>query len=137
MKERFVAAVFIMVGVAGCSKGPPPLPSTYPVHGRVTYANGTPVAGGLVQFRSEDDRSVVTSGVIQKDGTFSLVTTRSGLRAEGAVAGPHSVMVTVTYEAVGDAKNPMATRPPTMAHLPTTYNVETRDNDFTLVVGQP
>lgn len=137
MKKGFVATICILVGLAGCSKGPPPLPPTYPAHGRVTYANGSPVVSGLVQFRSDDDRSVVTSGVIQKDGTFSLATTRSGLRAKGALAGPHSVMVTVTYETASDPNNPMATRPPAMVQLPKAYNVETRDNEFKLVVGQP
>lgn len=58
MKKGFVATICILVGLTGCSKGPPPLPPTYPAHGRVTYANGSPVVSGLVQFRSITKSSI-------------------------------------------------------------------------------
>jgi hypothetical protein len=137
LKNGFLAAICVVISVAGCSKAPPPLPPTHSVHGRVTYANGEPVVDGLVQFRSDRDRSVITSGVIRKDGTYSLVTSRDGLRADGAVAGPHNVLIIVTSKASGDPKSPMLAVPPIMVPLPKTYNVETRDNEFKLVVGQP
>jgi hypothetical protein len=137
LKQGFCAVACLVLCLAGCGQRPAPLPITYPVHGRVTLRNGSPVVNGLVQFRSENDRSVVTSAVIQKDGAYSLVTTRSGLRAEGAVAGPHSVMVMVTPEPPVNQDGSPANAAPAMFTLAKPYIVEPHDNEFVLVVGQP
>ena len=82
----------MMVGACliGCASPTQPIPTTYPVHGRVTYEDGTPVTDGLVQFHPDASLSVATTGKIQSDGTYSLTTMRDGLRAEGALPGPKS-----------------------------------------------
>jgi hypothetical protein len=114
--------------LTGCGKPAKPLPTTYPVHGKVTYKDGAPVRDGLVQFHPEADPSVTTVAVIQSDGTYRLKSMRDGVRAEGAVPGVNRVMVT----------------PPGNAHgiilpvtYPTPYNVEPRDNEFHLTIERP
>ena len=65
---------------------------TYPVTGTVTFPDGTPLAGGLVQFRSvTGEHRVGARGPIQQDGSYQLGTFESG---DGAVEGDHEVLVT-------------------------------------------
>jgi len=122
--------------LTGCGERPVALPPTYPVHGRVTYRDGAPLGGGLVQFQSQADLSVVTSAAIQKDGTYALATMRNGLRTDGAVAGPNRVMVVPADDGnVGGASPVAQSALPIVFPMP--YNVEPRDNEFPLVVEQP
>lgn len=71
---------------AGCSDG---RPATYPVEGRVTFEDGTPVTSGTVEFESLDSR-INARGSIHPDGTFRLSTFEPG---DGAVAGRHRSVV--------------------------------------------
>jgi hypothetical protein len=136
MKNGFLAMACMVIGLAGCAKSPPPLPPTYPVHGRVTYRDGSPVTDGLVQFQSQEDRSIVTNAVIQKDGGYSLVTKRGRLQAEGAIVGSHSVMITPASDRNDVKRNSTLGRLLPII-LSTPFNVEARDNEFTLVADQP
>lgn len=63
--------------------------ATYPVKGKVRFANGAPVRTGIVEFGSEDQQ-VTASGKIQTDGTFILGTYAAD---DGAAAGEHKVIV--------------------------------------------
>src|SRR5687767_10062189 len=64
---------------------------TYPVEGRVVFADGTPLPGGTIEFESlEGQPQVNARGSIESDGTFRLVTPPD---REGAVAGAHRVLV--------------------------------------------
>lgn len=94
----FLAAI---VCFAGCGRHPKPLMATYPVHGKVTHKNGGSVDGGMVQFQPEAEPSATTCAAIGKDGAYSLITMRDGVRAEGAVAGPNRVLVTTAGRARG------------------------------------
>lgn len=118
-----------VVCLAGCGRKVAPLPTTYPVHGKVTYKNGSPVGGGVVQFQSQADLSVTTAGAINPDGTYSLGTTRDGLRSDGAVAGPNCVIV-APREPGSMVQSAM--RSPTIR--PTPFNVEPRDNELDLSI---
>jgi hypothetical protein len=124
-KQCFGSVLVLVACLAGCGKRPAPLPTTYPVHGKATYRDGTPLAGGSVQFLPEADRSVTTNGEIGGDGTYRLTTMRDGLRAEGAVAGPNRVIVVTSPNTV------------TPIILPAPYNVASRDNEFNLTVERP
>lgn len=132
-KQRIVLALVATACMAGCGRRSAPLPTTYPVHGKVAYKDGTPVTGGVVQFQPQAEPSVTTAAMIGNDGTYSLTTTRSGLRAEGAVAGPNRVTVTPSGSG-GDRQSagPQCVVPPTI--YPTPYTVESRDNEFNMVV---
>ena len=114
--------------LAGCGRRPRPLPQVYPVHGRVTYSNGKPVAEGMVQFISEVDPSVAASAITGPDGRYSLVTMRDRLEAEGVPAGLNRVVVTPP----GDEKHGRGLVPPTV--FPTPYKVEPHDNEINLTI---
>ncbi len=142
MIRRWISVLSIVtVCLAGCGKSPAPLPATYPVHGKVTYRDGSPVTGGMVQFLPQSDISVVTTSAIARDGSYSLVTKRSGLHAAGAVAGLNRVTIMVNSPTEADSETTkvrgtgMSGVPPTT--FPTPYIVEPHDNIFPLVVDRP
>jgi hypothetical protein len=126
MSRRWFGSVLVLAAcLVGCGKRPDPLPTTYPVHGKATYRDGAPLAGGSVQFLPDADRSVTTIAEIDANGRYRLTTMRDGLRAVGAVAGPNRVLV---------VPSPNALMP---IILPTPYNVVARDNEFNLTVDRP
>jgi hypothetical protein len=125
-----LAPIFVMCSV-GCAKHPLPLQVTYPVHGKVTYKDGTPLSGGLIQFLPEADSSLVTNATINSDGTYRLTTMRDGLRAPGAVAGKNRVIIVSPPTAHGDEKSLLP------IIVPTPYNVERRNNQFDLMIERP
>ncbi len=135
---RGVCVLLASMLVVGCGHRPPPLPKTYPVHGKVTHHDGAIITGGRVQFQSEAEPSVTTTAMIRSDGAYALTTTRDGLRAEGAVLGPNRVIVVPTR--IGNTQNAKPTSQGQLNIAPTTYPtpyiVECRDNEFNLVVGQ-
>jgi len=83
-----LAVAIVLLGLAGCSRGP----RMYPVHGKVTWDNGTEakeLAGGLVICESVEGK-VGARGDIEPDGSFQLSTYKSG---DGLLAGKHRVAV--------------------------------------------
>jgi hypothetical protein len=69
----------------GCSSG------RYPVTGKVTYADGTPVeAGTVIAETTVDGKPVAVQAKIEKDGTFRWGTERAG---DGAVPGKYRILV--------------------------------------------
>ena len=116
-----MVAVFASAGIAGCTGV-----KTYPVKGKVVFKDGRPVTGGgRIEFQSASDSQVKATGWIDmKDGSFSLTTFKDGKKIEGAVEGPHRVVV--------DLHNPVA-----VIELPNVYTVEPRENDFTIEVPKP
>ena len=130
--------LIVVLHAAGCPERPKPLPRTYPVHGKVVYKDGAPVTNGLVQFQPEAEPTVTTTAAIRSDGAYSLITTRDGLRAEGAVAGSNRVIViamdrnnSLEGAAVRQQGRLLAT------YYPTSYNVESRDNELNVTVERP
>ena len=86
---RVVPATLLLLIAAGCGR-------YYPVHGKVTYRDGTPVTKGIVVFESKDtDKAVTARGDIQTDGTYQLGTQKPG---DGAPAGLYRVLVTPRME---------------------------------------
>ena len=76
-----------MLCLPGCGGGD----STYPAGGRVTLPDGTPLDGGVVEFRTlENDPPVGARGLIHSAGTFQLPTYAPGA---GALAGQHQALV--------------------------------------------
>ncbi len=62
---------------------------TYPVTGKVTFEDGSPVKFGQIEFQSSQ-HPITARGKIQRDGTFMLGTYAE---TDGAVAGEHSVVI--------------------------------------------
>jgi hypothetical protein len=125
----------------GCHNSAKPLPTTYPVHGKVTCQDGRLVADALVQFRSISEPRVMTSAVTQSDGVYTLVTKCDGLQAEGAVVGPNRVLVTYPRN-LGDTHASSAAtdnRQPKIltTEFPTAFEVQPKDNEINFTVPNP
>ena len=62
----------------------------YPVHGRVTLDDGTPLVAGRVSFESTAKR-ISAEGYTDTNGEFSMTTYNPG---DGALEGEHRIVVT-------------------------------------------
>lgn len=82
-----LAACLMSLALTGCGKGL----ETYPVQGKVQFANGKPLVGGSVEFLIKDaeGKAVNARGAINDDGTFQLKTRDQ----QGALAGKHQIIV--------------------------------------------
>ena len=75
----------LMLCATGCG------PGLYPVGGKVTLADGTPLTAGMVVFESKDAQPPVTArGEVQPDGSFRLSTHKLG---DGVPAGKYQALV--------------------------------------------
>jgi hypothetical protein len=74
-----------LLPVGGCSGRV----ATYPVSGTVMFADGHPVASGVIEFRSPDT-GVTARAKLVADGTFELGTFDD---ADGAPAGKYQVVI--------------------------------------------
>src|SRR6478735_4831142 len=89
----FTLLIPIAMLFTGCGSG------RYPVTGRVTYEDGSPVeAGTVIGEATVDGKAVGVQGNIEKDGTFSWGADRAG---DGALPGNYKVAVMPV--ALGDA----------------------------------
>jgi hypothetical protein len=85
---RLTWPVFMVAVFVGCGRGEL---RTYRAGGTVSFPDGTPLAGGVVEFASTDPKHPVTArGEIQSDGTFALGTFTPG---DGAIEGEHRAVV--------------------------------------------
>ena len=81
-------ALCTAIGLSGCDSGSV---LTYRVVGKVTFPDGTPLAGGWVEFKPVDSEHRVSArGQIHPDGTFELGTFEE---ADGAIVGKHQAVV--------------------------------------------
>jgi hypothetical protein len=82
---RALAPLFLLALVPGCGSG------RYPVTGRVTYEDGTPVeAGTVIAEAVVDGKAVGVQANIEKNGSFSWGANRPG---DGALPGSYRVLV--------------------------------------------
>ena len=79
-----LAALAFLAGVTGCSHG------RYPVHGKVTYPDGSPVTEGSVIGETTEEPKSMAQGSLDKDGSFSWGTEKPG---DGAKPGKYRVIV--------------------------------------------
>ena len=145
--HRTCLALLALASLIGCSGGQP----TYHASGRVTFSDGQPLEGGVVEFRSLDSQpSVSARGFIQADGTFQLTTF---LTDDGAVEGKHQVLVSpkrpgsVTDRRMGARRDPVVAEfKPIIddkfqrfetSGLTFTVTRDRAENQFHIVVGPP
>jgi hypothetical protein len=74
------------VALTGCGDSNP---RTYPVRGKLVFADGEPVQTGLVEFR-ETASGTSARGTVAADGSFTLTTFAPD---DGALPGTHQVTV--------------------------------------------
>jgi hypothetical protein len=126
----YVVAGLLVFAATGCG------PSTYPVKGKVSYPDGSPVVEGMVVFESSGaDKPVTARGEIQQDGTYRLSTYQPG---DGVPPGPYKVLVTPKYDPNAIDK-PQRTPPihPRYSSFETsllTFEVKAGENDFPITV---
>jgi len=70
----------------GCDNG---RLKTYPVQGKVVFADGSPVKVGTIETKSVE-HGIQSTGQIERDGSFTLTTYKPN---DGAVAGKHQCVV--------------------------------------------
>ena len=131
-----------LVGIGGCSSRHPA--ATYPVSGKVVFADGAPLStGGIILFKSvatEDQPTFDARGAIEADGTFRLFTFEEG---DGAVAGKHQVLVRAKRDAADYLERGIIPQPvidPRFEHYETSgleFTVEEGSNEFTVTVERP
>lgn len=81
-----VLLVCSLAGLTGCGDD---RPKTYPVFGKVVYADGTTPEFGDIEFFNQEHK-LNAHGKIQEDGTFKVGTYDID---DGAVAGKHKVII--------------------------------------------
>ena len=115
--------------------------ATYPVQGKVQFANGKPLPGGSVEFLTKDaeGKAVNARGAIQSDGTFQLKTRDK----DGAIPGKHQIIVmplrvdAVTKDTV-IPPNPLDTRFSSYTTSGLSFTVEPKEqNECVLTVKPP
>lgn len=80
--------------LGGCGGGEDPeAPETHEVKGKVVWSDGTPLAGGQIEFQSTGETDFTILAQVQTDGTFSLRTLHNGKQSSGAVEGTFRVVV--------------------------------------------
>jgi hypothetical protein len=133
------AVVGAMAIVTGCGES---RRETFPVRGTVTFKDGQPLAGGVVEFQSigAGDEQINARGEIQADGTYRLTTYEE---ADGAVAGRHQVIVLPPVDTTGS--NMSGPPPPEVLHRRfqsyetsgLEFTVQPGENQYPIVVDRP
>lgn len=138
----FLIVLVTWLVAGGCGSGHPA--PTYPVTGRVQFADGKPLnTGGIILFQSlpnGEQASYDARGSIAEDGTFQLSTFEEG---DGAVAGKHRVLVRAQRDSDDYVKRGITPRPvidPRFERFETSgleFTVKDGTNDLTVVVERP
>ena len=81
----FAVFAWLVAMATGCSGG------RYPVTGKVTYADGSPMTEGMVICEMRDGEKIVQArGNLESDGSFRLGTENPG---DGVLPGKYRVLV--------------------------------------------
>ena len=118
----------LAVALLGCGSDGPALPKTWPVKGKVTFSDGSPVPTAGVRLVNEDTR-FSTAGATKADGTFELKTFANDETVPGAIEGEHNVEI---------SGGPLIDNRPVQLRVvkPAKIKVEPKDNDVTIEVEQ-
>jgi hypothetical protein len=123
----------LVVGLAGCGSG------QYPVHGKVSYPDGTAVTEGMVVFESKgNDNPIMARAEIQPDGSYVMGTKQPG---DGLQPGTYRVLVAPKYDpnAVDRGPRPPAIDPrfSSFSTSQLTCEVKAEDNNYPITVKRP
>jgi hypothetical protein len=90
-RVRFARGSILLAALGGCGRGDvPPVVDVYEVKGRVVLRDGRPLTKGRIAFVPTQTPYLLSSAVVERDGTFSLTTGDSG---PGAPVGQFKVRV--------------------------------------------
>ena len=93
IKLTTVALAAAVAMVSGCGGHDNRIP-TYPVNGKVAFADGSTIEGAQITFHPVKEGGRSASGTVEADGTFTLTTYETG---DGAVAGLHRVVIDAPF----------------------------------------
>jgi hypothetical protein len=128
MTALWVALLLIAAALlSGCRESEPPAPPTFAATGIVTWKNGTPLNGGIIQFVSQRDPTLNMSSPIGGDGRFALQTIVGNRNLAGAIEGPCQVLVTLPFAGVAE---------PTVVVLPQAHEITPQANDIKIVLDR-
>ena len=116
---RFCIGLAVLLCLAGCSE-----PKFYPARGKIIVFGVGPLKEGEIRFRPKARPSLVATGQIQKDGTFSVSTPGHG---EGVLEGDCQVAIVID-SATG--KRPIAERYGDYATSDLNYTIVARDENY-------
>jgi hypothetical protein len=123
--SKFVCRYFFAVAIAaalifpGCSE-----PKFYPVRGKIVIFAVGPLTEGEIHFRPLARPSLVATGQIQKDGSFSMATPGHG---DGVLVGDCQVEIVVNP---GSGKRPIAERYSSYSTSGLNYTITPRDENY-------
>src|SRR5262245_34969646 len=87
-------ALVVVLLAAGCSGSEP---KTYPVKGKVVFKDNPGfvgrLLGGSVEFQSTSDPNLKVTGLIDDEGSFSMITVLEDKALNGAPAGQYKARV--------------------------------------------
>ncbi|MCH2130906.1 MAG: hypothetical protein MK179_17325 [Pirellulaceae bacterium] len=111
---------------------------TFPVQGRVTYTDGSPVASGIVSFSIQlEGQRVTARGLLDEHGKYRLSTR---VPNDGAVAGIHQVTLQPSPTAGTMADRLQSVIPEKYWNLTTTdleLEITEGGNDILLEIERP
>jgi hypothetical protein len=115
----FAAMAVGALGITpGCSK-----PRFFPARGKVIIFAVGPLQEGEIRFRPNAKPSLIATGKVQKDGTFSMATPGHG---EGVLEGDCQVAIVVE----GSGKKPIAERYGDFSTSGLSYSIAERDENY-------
>jgi hypothetical protein len=83
----------ILLLILGCQRTVVYIPQTQEMRGYVSFKDGKPVTGGVIEFRHLRDPSLRAVGTIQRDGSFELKTLAADRQLNGIPPGRYEVLV--------------------------------------------
>ena len=113
------ALLLLVICFLGCSE-----PKFYPVRGKIIVFGVGPLKSGEIRFRPNKNPSLVASGPIQKDGTFSVSTPGHG---EGVLEG--DCQASIVVDAAG-GKSPIAERYADYSTADLNFTILPRDENY-------
>jgi hypothetical protein len=113
------SAIAAALCLPGCSQ-----PKFYPVRGKILIFAVGPLTQGEIHFRPLSRPSLIATGQIQKDGTFSVSTPGHG---DGVLEGDCQVEIVIDSTT---GKRPIAERYGSYSTSGLTYTITPRDENY-------
>jgi hypothetical protein len=130
-KTTVAVCLPLLFCVAGCS-------GRYPVHGKVTFEDGTPLTSGMVVFEStESGKRISPRGEIQSDGSYQLGMEKPG---DGVPSGKYRALVSPRMDINAEKPErdmPIDKRFTSFDTSELEFEVKSGDNDFPIKVTKP